>query len=123
MNRDDLIISDPIRKVIKTNSNQNNEPDMEETKDGGDTNSSESEQQVSEDQQSIIHDSLESFSIPSSMLLTNYNSYRQRNILATSSSSSDSSSSSSGTSSSSSSTSESEDDEERKENLSVSISE
>ncbi|CAD8173177.1 unnamed protein product [Paramecium pentaurelia] len=121
MIRDDLIISDPIRKVVKHNPEQNNEPDLEETKDGGDTNTSQSEQNMSEYEQSIIHDSFESFSIPSPILLSNYNSFRQRNGLITSSSSSDSSSSSS--SSSSSQTSESEEDEERKENLSVSISE
>ncbi|CAD8102018.1 unnamed protein product [Paramecium sonneborni] len=49
MNREDLIILDQIRKVIKTNAKQNYETDMEETKDDGDTNSSISKQQASEE--------------------------------------------------------------------------
>ncbi|CAK84543.1 unnamed protein product (macronuclear) [Paramecium tetraurelia] len=122
MIRDDLIISDPIRKVIRQNPQQNSEPDMEETKEGGDTNSSQSEQEMSEYEQSLIHDSLISSLTPSYLLMSSYNSYISRFEQITSSSGSDSSSSSS--SSSSNQTSESEDeDEERKENLSVSISE
>ncbi|CAD8179377.1 unnamed protein product [Paramecium octaurelia] len=95
---------------------------MEETKEGGDTNSSQSEQEISEDNQSLIRDSLISSLTPSYLLMSSYNSYISRFEQITSSSGSNSSSSSS--SSSSNETSESEDeDEERKENLSVSISE
>ncbi|CAD8191444.1 unnamed protein product [Paramecium pentaurelia] len=121
MIRDDLIISDLICKFVKTNSHQKNEPDMEETKDGGNTNSSDPEEEVSENQSSIIHDSWESASFSSSIQFTDYYTIEDENNLISSSQNSDSSSSSS--SSSSSQTSESEDDEERKENLSVSNSE
>ncbi|CAD8115947.1 unnamed protein product [Paramecium primaurelia] len=121
MIRDDLIISDLIRKVVKTNDPKCNEPDMEETKDGGNTNSSESEEEVSENQSSIIHDSWESASFSSLYQFPDYYTNEEEINLISSSQNSNSSSSSS--SSSSSQTSESEDDEERKENLSVSNSE